>query len=278
MLRQRWLLVVPVVVLLALAWQLLALARRGEHRRVRVALAGLAWFVLSLAPVARLAVDLNTSNGERFLYVGSVGLAVAFAALVGPELRGWRRPLATAAVLAGVLAGVSLSLWSATNWIPAGNLAQRLVDRASELLESEDADQIVLLSVPANLRTAHVHLGFSLRFAIEDEHRPDVLITTCAPLHVSSTGADDVYFTSEEGSFFGTAEGGSSFDFPVRRAPAARPFCTYQRPDGTASRWGIERHALVVPGQGAPTWVIAYFDGENLVACCGRPRLTLLDE
>ena len=41
--------------------------RSGEHRRLRVALAGLMWFGLSLVPAARLAVDLNTSNGERFL-------------------------------------------------------------------------------------------------------------------------------------------------------------------------------------------------------------------
>ena len=261
-LRHQWLLVVPVALVIVLVWQLAALVRRGEHRRVRVAIGGLAWFVLSLAPAARLAVDLNTSNGERFLYLGSVGLAVTFAALVGPELRAWRRPLAAAAVLAGV----ALSLWSASNWIPAGKLAQRLVDDTAEL--ADGAGQIVLLSVPENVRTAHVHLGFSLRFAVEDEHRRDLLVTTCAPVHVGSLGDGFVSFQQTPAGFFqGLARGGLSFDFPVRRAPDARAFCTYQRADGEASPWGIEHAVLVFPEQAAPIWTVTYFDGEKLVKC-----------
>lgn len=261
-LQHRWLLVVPVLIVLLIAWRLVSLARCGEHRRVRVALAGLAWFVLSLAPAARLAVDLNTSNGERFLYLGSVGLAITVAALIGPEPRGWRRPVAAAAVLAGV----SLSLWSASNWIPAGNLAQRLVDETAEL--SEGATQIVLLSVPENLRTAHVHLGFSLRFAVEDEHRADLQVNLCAPVHVSSIGDGDIGFVATENGFLGTALGGSTFDFPVRRAPDGRAWCSYQRPDGAASRWGIEREVLVQPAQATPVWALVYFDGRRLVPCC----------
>jgi len=262
-LRHRWLLVVPVVVVVLLVWQLIALVRRGEHRRVRVALAGLAWFVLSLAPAARLAVDLNTSNGERFLYLGSVGLAVSFAALVGPELRSWRRPVAGAFVLAGL----ALSLWSASNWIAAGKMAQRLVDETAEL--AEGANQVVLLSVPENLRTAHVHLGFSLRFAVEDDHRPDLQVNICAPVHVTSVEDDAVSFVQTEAGFEGVAVGGSSFDFPVRRTPDARAFCNYQRPDGAVSRWGTENEVLVQPSQAAPVVALVYFDGRKLVRCCG---------
>ena len=261
-LRHRWLLVLPALVGLLLIWQLIALARRGEHRRLRVALAGLLWFALSLVPAGRLAVDLNTANGERFLYLGSVGLAVSVAALVGPELRAWRRPAAALALIAGI----GLSLWSASSWIPAGKLAQRLVDETAEL--SEGAGQVVLLSVPENLRTAHVHLGFSLRFAVEDEHRPDLQVNLCAPVHVGALGDGDVSFVASESGFLGVAQGGAMFDFPVRRPPDPRAFCTYSRPDGQASRWGSEREALVQPTQALSNWTLIYFNGRRMVPCC----------
>lgn len=261
-LRHRWLFVVPVLVAALVVWQLVSLARRAEHARLRVAIAGLVWFLLSLVPAARLAVDLNTSNGERFLYLGSVGLAIAFAALVGPELLGWRRPVAVAAVLAGV----ALSLWSASNWIPAGQLAQRVVDETAE--SAEGASQVVLLSVPENLRTAHVHLGFSLRFAVEDDYRPDLQVTLCAPVHARSLDDGVVTFTQIGEAFQGVSGPEASFDFPVRRAPDERQFCTFARPDGAASAYGIEREVIVRPVFAAPAWVVTYFDGRKLVPCC----------
>ena len=165
-----------------------------------------------------------------------------------------------------MLGAVALSLWSASNWIPAGKLAQRLVDETAEL--AEGAGQVVLLSVPENLRTAHVHLGFSLRFAVEDEHRPDLQANICAPVHVSSLRDDAVRFAPGLGGFEGAASVGSTFDFPVRRTPDARAFCTYQRPDNAVSRWGTERAVLVLPSQATPNWAVVYFDGRKLVPCC----------
>lgn len=262
-LRHPWLAIVPVLVVVVIVWQLVSLAKRDEYKRLRVAIAGFAWFFLSLVPAARLAVDLNTTNGERFLYLGSIGLAIALAALVGPELVAWRRPAAAVAVLAGL----ALSLWSASNWIPAGDLAQRLVDETAEA--GEDVGQVVLLSVPENLRTAHVHLGFSLRFAVEDEHRPDLHVTVCAPMQVRSLDDGVVVFTQTPDAFLGVSGRQAQFDFPVRRAPDERPACSFARPDGATSGDGIEHEVVVRPVPLVPEWTLVYFDGRKLVPCCG---------
>ena len=262
-LRHPWLLIVPVLLAVLLVWRLVSLARNGQHARLRVAIAGLVWFLFSLAPAAKLAVDLNTANGERFLYLGSVGLAIAFAAVVTPDLRAWRQPLAALALLAGL----ALSIWSASNWIPAGNLAQQLVDETAEL--SEGAEQVFLLGTPESLRTAHVHLGFSLRFAVEDEYRPDLQVNPCAPMHMTSLREGKVEFTFGDGVFTGVAGKDATFDFPVRRPPDARTFCLYERPDGAESRWGVEQEVIVRPTPATPAVAVVYFDGKRLVTCCG---------
>ena len=83
LLRDPALLAVPLA---ALAFVVLRGARAPAARRGRAAAARARpagpGSAIALLPALNLAVDLNTANGERLLFLPSVGLALAFGALV----------------------------------------------------------------------------------------------------------------------------------------------------------------------------------------------------
>ena len=100
LLRDPALLIVPFAALVFIFFAARALRRRGERERLRLAAAGVAWFAIALLPALNLAVDLNTSNGERLLFLPSVGLALAFGALVPIRSRATLVSLASAGAAA----------------------------------------------------------------------------------------------------------------------------------------------------------------------------------
>src|SRR5205823_2737824 len=74
--REPLFVALPVLVLVAIGWRAWVLHSRGERERLRIVLLGALWFLIGLLPVLNLAVDLNNANGERLLFLSSVGLAL----------------------------------------------------------------------------------------------------------------------------------------------------------------------------------------------------------
>ena len=63
--RQPLLLVVPALVLAALAWRIRVLWRRDERERLRIVGLGAVWFALAALPTLNLAIDRRRSSSIR---------------------------------------------------------------------------------------------------------------------------------------------------------------------------------------------------------------------
>ena len=253
LLRYPALLLLPAAILALAAWRLRAVRRSDERARVRLAVGGALWFAVALLPALNLAVDLNTANGERLLFLPSVGLALTFAALA---------PRAPAALAATGVAAFALSAWSAANWTVAERIARR-VAASSERLAPRDGE-LVVLAVPENYRTAHVFPGVTLRAALERAGRRDVRVAVCAPVYVRSERAGAIEAVAVTGPAIRLhATWDAPFDFPVLRdAAPLNAGCRFEGED----RWppGLELEALVYPTPARRPAVLVYFDGRDL--------------
>lgn len=245
--RYPELVVVPLALLALFVW--------GFRRATRPAWIGLAWFAIALVPGANIAVDLNNSLGERLLFLPSVGLAIAFAAIV-PVRRLW--PL----VLAGAVA-LALSVASARDWVTAGQIAHRTVAQAARL--GPRGGELMLLTVPEAYRSASVlPTSNTLDAALARIGRGDVHTAFCSQVYVRNQGPGEVRVQPEGTGFEGRASWNTPFDVPVtRKAQALDPGCSYARADG--SRWplGLTRAVRITAAPPAGS-VVAYFDGHDL--------------
>jgi len=243
----------PALVLIPLALALLAgyAAWRVDPARRRIVLVGLALFAVALVPVLGEPLDLNNATGERLLFLPSVGLALAFAAVL-PE----RSRLALGA--AGVIAA-GLCVLSALNWVTAGQIAKETASRAARLAPS--GGELVVLSLPESYRTAHVFTN-SFDLAARRAGAPgDSLITWCAPIQVRHRRHDQVRFRGPRASTTWSAP----FDFPVVGDPSPlTPGCGYARVPGAEGTPGLELSAMVTPRPSRRRVVGAYFDGSGL--------------
>ena len=232
-------------------WRLLGM--RG--RALLVAATGIAWFAVSALPSLNLAVDLNNANGERLIFLPSVGLALLVAAAV--PWRPWL--LAPAAV-----ALAALSLGSAWNWVIAGRISARVVSEATRL--GPPHGELVLLTAPLTYRTAIVFTGADLDPAVAQAGRPDLATAFCIPVHVRSqkTGAIRLQ-RLPDGSFRARSTWAAPFDFPVLRSNAALgPDCAFSRGGPAVFPPGLRRLAIATPHPSRPAAVFAYFDGHDL--------------
>ena len=239
--------IVPLGLLAVFVWAL--------RRASRAAWIGTAWFALALLPGANVAVDLNNSLGERLLFLPSVGLAIAFAALV-PARRLW--PLA----LAGVLA-LSLSVLAARDWVTAGSIAHRTIAQAARL--APPGRQLMLLAAPEAYRSASVlPTSNTLDAALARVGRSDLHTAFCSQVFVRSQKTGAVRVSGAGNDIRARTTWSAPFDVPVtRRAQALNLGCSYTRDDG--SRWPLgltlELRIAAAPPAGS---VVAYFDGHDL--------------
>jgi hypothetical protein len=247
--RYPQLVVVPLVLLGLFAWGL----RRAAGRAAWV---GLAWFGVALLPGANVAVDLNNSLGERLLFLPSVGLAIAFAAIV-PSRRLW--PLA----LVGLVA-LALSVLAARDWVTAGRIAHRTIAHAARLGPRDG--ELMLLTAPEAYRTASVlPTSNTLDAALARIGRGDVHTAFCSQVFVRRQSAGAVRVSGSGNEIRARATWSAPFDVPVtRRSAQALDFgCSYARDDG--SRWplGLTRRVRIAAAPPAGS-VVAYFDGRDV--------------
>jgi hypothetical protein len=259
LLRHPVFLAVPAALAALVGWRIGMLRRQCRRDELAAVTGGIAWFLVALLPSLNLAIDLNNANGERLLFLPSVGLALALAALVRVPAGRLRRPAFAAAGLVLLL----LTLQATAAWVSAGRLADRVLSEAAALAPSRGT--LVLLSVPEAYRNAHVFPG-SLDAALAYRRRGDVRVVLCLPVQVVHERARTIAFGAlPDGSYRATTTWDAPFDFPVLRGSTASisPDCGYRRADG--KRWPL---GVGLVGQAYPTLLprsrLTYFDGRDL--------------
>jgi len=216
--------------------------------------------VVSALPSLNIAVDLNNANGERLIFLPSVGLALLIPAVLP------RRPRWPLLPLSAVLA--ALCIWTAWNWLEAGRISERVVDEAAQL--GPPHGEVVLLTAPLTYRTAIVFTGGDLNAALAQAGRPDLTAVFCIPVQVRSqkTGAIRVQ-PLPDGMYRARTSWGAPFDFPVLRTQAPlNPECSFSRGGPATFPPGLRRLAVASPHPAGSPVVLAYFDGRDLRRCC----------
>ena len=251
--RNPALLLVPAVLLGLLVWRLWRMRR--QTGALLVVATGIAWFAVSALPSLNIAVDLNNANGERLIFLPSVGLALLVGAVVP-----WRPWLLAAG---GVLLAV-LCLGTAWNWVIAGRISARVVHEAAQL--GPPHGELVLLTAPLTYRTAIVFTGGDLDDAVAQAGRPDLATPFCIPVHVRSQKAGAIRIQRlPDGSFRARSTWDAPFDFPVLRTQAAlNGECDFSRGGPADFPPGLRRLAVATPHPTRPAAVFAYFDGHDL--------------
>jgi hypothetical protein len=250
--RNPALLLLPVILLALLVWRLWGLRR--QTGALLVAATGIAWFAVSALPSLNIAVDLNNANGERLIFLPSVGLALLVAVVVP-----WRPWLL--APFGVVLA--ALCLGNAWNWVIAGRISARVVHQAVQL--GPPHGELVLLTAPLTYRTAIVFTDGDLNDAVAQAGRPDLTAPFCIPVHVRSLHAGAIRLQRlPDGSFRARSTWDAPFDFPVLSSQAAlNGECDFSRGGPADFPPGLRRLAVATPHPTRPA-VFAYFDGHDL--------------
>lgn len=267
LLRHPWLALVPLALLAVGALAALRLRRNGERARLRTLALGLAWFAIALLPVLGEPLDLNNATGERLLFLPSVGLAIALAALAPARPR--RATVGTLAALA--IAAGGLSLVSAANWVTATEIADRTLGQALAAAPpggpGGPGGELMLLSIPESYRNAHVFTN-SLDRAVQRAGRPDLRVSWCAPVHVRDEDAGLVRFAPRpDGTLLGRTGRGAPFDFPVTGDPGRLTAgCGFERAPGAdpGAVPGLRLRALVRPQPRLSPVLTLVFDGRDL--------------
>jgi hypothetical protein len=238
---------------------------RADERARRVALAGGAWFVVTLLPVLNEPLNLNTRNGDRLLLAPSVGLALGAGALLARvRHRSW---LTVAAAAAGLAAASCIA--NGLDWRTAGAEARRLLADIDRL--APRGAHLVALSVPTDYRAAHLYPD-ALDVAVQETGRPDVTLTPCMPVHALALRGGSVSFVrTPRGVWYGRATTAAPFSVPVLGGSVeANPACAFATAPGARSPWlGSTLAAIVVPAPGPGSSIPIYFNGRDMVRAPG---------
>jgi hypothetical protein len=228
----------------------------------RLAVAGVAWFLVTLVPLLNQPLNLNTRNGDRLLLLPSVGLALAAGALIART----RRPAVLAAWAAvAVLCAVSC-VENALDWRTAGAESRRLLAEIDQL--APRGAHLIALSVPSEYRGTHLYPD-ALDVAVQETGRPDVTLAGCMPVHVLNLRPGQVSFVSLPlGLWYGRASTQAPFQVPVLGSsdPPSNGACQFgPAPDQPRETIGTARTALVAPTPASASGAsLIYFDGRNM--------------
>jgi hypothetical protein len=256
------LLLVPLCSLALICWGAYrAWASEGLGITTRLALAGAAWFFVSLIPVLNEPLNLNTGSGDRLLLLPSVGLALTAAAVIA------RRPSRAVTGIGAALASLCglACVLNAIDWHTAGVESRRVLASISTL--SPPHAHLIALSVPADYRQAHLYPD-ALDVAMQESGRPDITLTACIPVHALSLRAGQASFRPlRGGAWLGRSTRSAPFNVPVLGGPDSQRSngCTFEeaprQPRGTL---GTALVAIVRPLPASGGSIQIYFDGRDM--------------
>lgn len=108
------------------------------------------WFFITLLPVANLYISLADTQGERFLYLPSVGFSLSLAYL----LINMKRKIVSRGFCCFLLLFFFVSLLSLNmNWRDAGKISRRIILNTERVVGE---DSICYLTLPDNLKGAYI--------------------------------------------------------------------------------------------------------------------------
>jgi hypothetical protein len=251
---------VPLGALILLTAGVYAAWRGSSTRTPRLALAGIAWFLVALVPVLNQPLNLNTGNGDRLLFLPSIGLALAAGVLIG---RTRRSSVAAVSGVVAVLCAVSCVL-VAFSWRTAGGESRRLLSQIDHL--APRGAHVFALSVPSDYQTAHLYPD-ALETAVHETGRPDITLAGCMPVQALSLRPRQVSFVPlPDGLWFGRTTSQAPFEVPVLWSSQPQPSgsCLFGKaPDRRHNRLGTALAAFVVITPASRSFDI-YFDGRDM--------------
>ena len=152
-------------------------------------------YVVSLLPVANLAISKTNTEGERLLYLPSVFFVGALAWFLGLALRSPRTRLLVSATVVVVQA---VSLFNANlSWQAAGGVCQSVL---RSLHAHQPRDRVCVVNLPDNLRGAYVFRnGFQQAVHLMQEPEQAQLDVSVLALHAISSAEDTVSVSCTEG-------------------------------------------------------------------------------
>lgn len=161
-----------------------------KYRQERIALWGLALLIIGAFPALPLSFSLNTSEGERFAYLPSLGMAVILG-WVSYKIVCFKRTkylqFLPPAILIIFLAFVLVQ--KNYYWQEAGAISQNLLFDFGKKVDLQIKQGIVILAMPDNVYGAQVLRNgwFSALRLYYPNYTPDLLVAV-PRLHITDTG------------------------------------------------------------------------------------------
>jgi hypothetical protein len=264
-------LAVPLVLAALMVLGAVITLRSDDRARKRLLVVGAAWYVISLIPTYNNAISLNDSNGERLLYLPSVGMALAVAAVTAPLLQA---RLGRLVLGLGALVAVAACLGASAEYVTAATIRNRVVADTARLAQKDAT--VVALNIPDSYRSARL-LGAGYADAVMRAGRPDLHVLTCVPSIVQNGTPQDLRFTTQsDGEILASTTSSLPFDTPQSGRAISASGCSY-RP-GLTGRLapGLDTEVLLRLARSGTGTVYLWFDGATVRRCtvAACPALT----
>lgn len=210
------------IVVIVILWTI-ALWQCVRHRHKTVALAIIYLTIatyISFLPGLNLNVDTVSTDGERFVYFGSVFAAIALALVFISILK---TPVKIIAIYACLLLFWGVSLYNSDrNWAVAGNISESVV---ASLEQFSDRDRVFIVNAPDNLNGAFVLRGgltsaYELFYGQPERDRPPLDITVVRWFTLENASDTVEIVPLSDNSYRITLTNPSErFQFPPRQNP-----------------------------------------------------------
>lgn len=150
--QTRWMVAVYAILVLLLA--AMAIVAPVRNRQIRAASVGAVWILLGTAPTLTFFFVSPLLEGSRYLYLSSVGFALALASLANVSTR--LRRAGHIALIALVVCGVTGARVHQGFWQAAGVERDEVIQSASVNPTIRNCPEVALLDLPDNHRGAYV--------------------------------------------------------------------------------------------------------------------------
>lgn len=179
-----------IFILLILAWLGFIYLILRRHRQEKIFLLGLGILIIGALPVLPLSFSLNTSEGDRFAYLPSIGLAIIlgwitqkFFDIKRTKYLQFLPPIILIVFLSFLLIQKN---W---HWQEAGYISKSLLFDFGQKVDLQKRQGIVILAMPDNVYGAQTFRNgwFSALRLFYPNYTPDLLVAY-PRLHITDTG------------------------------------------------------------------------------------------